>query len=185
MTFPSRLTANALLPAAVLLIGAFVLVYYQTTETLAEYWSANDTYSYAFLVPLISAYVIWLRREELKRVPVAPAWGLGSLALAAGLLMLIVGRVSSTNLIEAVSLLVSLCGLILLTLGTRMMRALAFPVAYLLAMIPFWDIFTNRLHAPFQMYSAALGVGALRLFGIPVLAQGVFIELPDITLEVA
>jgi EpsI family protein len=56
---------------------------------------------------------------------------------------------------------------------------------YLFAMLPFWDFFTARLHPPFQLYSAAMGVEALRLFGIPVLRDGVFIELPNITLEVA
>jgi EpsI family protein len=52
-------------------------------------------------------------------------------------------------------------------------------------MLPIWDFVTDPLHVPFQVVSANLGVMLLRGVGIPVFQDGVFIHLPNITLEVA
>jgi EpsI family protein len=170
---------------AAVLGAAVLLLYYPTIGKLAAYWSSNDMYSYGFLVPFISLYLVWLRRDVLLRTPRVPSFAFGLPLLAAGLLLLVLGHLSSTNLIEELSLPVTVCAVVLLVLGTRMTRALVFPLAYLGTMVPFWDFLTNRLHEPFQLYSATLGVGALRLFGIPVYRDGIFIHLPKMTLEVA
>jgi EpsI family protein len=164
---------------------AFVAAYEQTIWKLVDYWSTNDMYSYGFLVPFISGYLIWLRRERLWVLPVSPSFGRGMAALSVGLAMLVVGRVSATNVVEELSLPVSVWGVSLLVLGSRLTQRLTFPLAYLFTMIPFWDVFTGPLHEPFQLYSAAIGVGALRILDIPVFHHGTFIELPKLTLEVA
>jgi EpsI family protein len=173
-------------PIGVLTITtAYVAVYYPTLQKLSAYWAANETYSFGFLVPVITAYLLWLRRDRLRQVPWSPSLVAGGLALGAGLFTLVLGRLSSINLLEEVSLPISIYGLVLLVFGWRLTQSMTFPLLYLLAMIPFWEFLTGRLHLPFQLYSAAMGVEALRLFGIPVLRDGVFIELPNITLEVA
>jgi EpsI family protein len=171
--------------AAVVLSAAFLLTYVATLSKLAAYWASNETYSYGFLVPAISGYLVWLRRDTLRDLPRSPSFVAGSIVLGLGLALLIVGRMSSTNLAEEFSLPVSVYGVVLLVLGHPITKALTFPLIYLLTMIPFWEFLTGRLHLPFQLYSAAMGVGALRLFGLPVLRQDVIIELPNITLEVA
>jgi EpsI family protein len=173
------------LASAVIIGATFLAVYASTILKLIEYWSVNDMYSYGFLVPLISGYLIWLRRDQLRNHPAEPSFGFGLLVLTAGLLILVVGRISATNLVEEISLPVSVWGVSLLVMGWRVTRRLTFPLAYLFTMIPFWDLFTGRLHLPFQLYSASIGVGSLRMLNIPVFHNGTFIELPDITLEVA
>jgi len=171
--------------SAVLLALLFLVIYLETIQRLIDHWSSNDMYSYGFLVPAISAYLIWLRRERLQQVPITPSFGIGIPVLAGGLALLIVGRVTAMNLVEELSLPITICGLVTLVRGSQMAKSLAFPLAYLFTMIPFWDVFTGRLHLPFQLYSAAMGVAALRSLNIPVLHQGVLIELPNVTLEVA
>lgn len=171
--------------AAICLIAAFVAAYYSTIEKLVAYWNSNETYSYGFLVPLIVGYLIWAKRDVLQMTPPAPSYGLGGATLTVGLAMLIIGRISATNVVEELSLPVTITGIVLMVLGWRMTRALAFPLIYLLAMIPFWGFLLEPLQPPFQLYSAVVGVGALRLFDVPVLRDGIFIYLPDATLEVA
>jgi exosortase len=170
----------------VFLVGAlFFAAYYPTFVRLVGYWAANDMYSYAFMVPLISGLLIWAQKEELTRVPVTSSLVLGTSLTAAGLFLLLVGRITETNLLEEASLVVSIGGLALLLLGRHMFLQLLFPIAYLFAMIPFWESLTSRIHPYFQLYSASFGVTALRLFGIPVYNEGFLIQLPNITLEVA
>jgi EpsI family protein len=171
--------------SAVLLGLLFLAVYLPTIQRLIDHWSSNDMYSYGFLVPAICAYLIWLRRERLQHVAIKPSFAAGIPVLVGGLVLLIIGRVTAMNLVEELSLPITICGLVTLVLGGQMAKSLAFPLAYLFTMIPFWDVFTGRLHLPFQLYSAAMGVAALRSLNIPVLHQGVLIELPNVTLEVA
>jgi EpsI family protein len=181
----SRIQTVLVWAAAAALLLAFWLVYYPTVLKLTEYWATNDTYSYGFLVPFISAFLVWLRRDLLRQHTRQPSLRVGGLVLGFGLLMFIVGTKSSTNLIEELSLPVTVSGLVILMFGTRIAQSLTFPLAYLFTMIPFWDFLTRGLQEPFQLYSAIMGVGALRLLNIPVFREGVIIYLPDITLEVA
>src|SRR5262245_49032747 len=100
MTSSSRMSIAIVCTAAVALVAAFLAVYYPTLQKLIEYWAANDMYSYGFLVPLISGYLVWLRRGLLMQLPSRPSFGLGSAVLGFGLVMFVVGVESSTNLIE-------------------------------------------------------------------------------------
>ena len=88
-------------------------------------------------------------------------------------------------LLQELSLLPVMFGVALLIGGLSLVRALALPILYLLLMIPVWEVFTDRLHGPFQLFSASFGTALLRLVGISVYRDGTFIYLPNQTLEVA
>jgi EpsI family protein len=168
------------------LAGLLAWAYYPAVVSLIESWSSStQTYSYGFLVPVVSGWLVWARRDELRRIPVTHSFGWGTIVTSAGLLMLVAGHISTLSVLEEFSLIVTICGLTLLLLGPRMFRALVFPIGYLMAMIPVWDLLTARVHPYFQDFSASFGVATLRAFGIPVIRQGFFLELPNITLEVA
>ena len=174
----------AVLPA--LAIAAAVLVLYRPTiGHLVEYWSQNDMYSYGFAVPFIAGFLIWLRRARLNQIPVRPNYTLGVPLLLVVLAGLVVGRVTSTNLVEELTLPATIAALWLLLFGTRITLACLFPLAYLFTMVPFWGFLTEPMQWPFQLYSATVGVGLLRLLNVPVVREGVFIQLPNVTLEVA
>src|SRR5688572_12814531 len=106
-----------------LLVVVFLLLHYPGFHSLTEYWAANDMYSYGFLVPLISGYLIWLRRHHLQAIPMSPNFGQGLLILAAGLLMLTIARLTSTNLLEWLSFPLTVCGVCVLVLGRAMTQA--------------------------------------------------------------
>jgi exosortase len=171
--------------AAALVAAAFLGLYWPTIGHLVEYWSQNDMYSYGFAVPFISGYLIWLRRYRLAEIPIRPSFAVGVPALFIVLAGLMLGRLTSTNLIEELTLPASVTALSLLLFGTRMTRACLFPLAYLFTMVPFWGFLTEPLQWPFQLYSATVGVGLLRLLNIPVVRDGIYIQLPNVTLEVA
>jgi EpsI family protein len=69
--------------------------------------------------------------------------------------------------------------------GMTHLRICAPALAYLLFMIPLWDVFTEPLHWPFQNNSAKLGVALLHAIGIPAYREGTVIALPGVTIEVA
>jgi len=166
-------------------IAAWVFCYAAVIAALVRQWSSNTMYSYGVLIPLISLYLVWERRERLAHVPAAPSYWWGGAVLAVGLIMFTVGAAGGVLLAQEISLIVTIAGATLWAFGRRVFREMAFPIGYLLLMIPLWDVLISRLHFPFQVFSATLGVALLQLVGIPVHQDGVYIWLPNITLEVA
>jgi EpsI family protein len=169
---------------SVVVVAAFVACYWRVITALPAQWAANDTYSYGFLIPPISAYLIWRRRSEVRRLPVAPDLRRGLPVLGLGLGLLVTGYRGGILALEGLALVVTAAAVILMVLGAGYLRALWFPVAYLLMMIPVWETVTDSLQPGFQMASAKLGVSALRAFGIPVHQTDTYIHLPNVVLEV-
>jgi EpsI family protein len=166
-------------------IGAWLFCYATVFAALAGQWWSNDMYSYGFLIPVISLYLLWDRRGRLRQLPPATNYRWGGAVLVTGLLMYAVGAAGGVLLAQEISLIVTIAGGTLMLLGTRVFREVAFPIVYLLFMIPLWDVGIERLHFPFQVFSATLGVALLQSVGVPVHQDGVYIWLPNITLEVA
>jgi EpsI family protein len=167
------------------LTAAFLFCYMDVLIGMGRQWWNISFYSYAFLIPGISAYLVWARRDQLWTVQPRPAYVTGTVITAAGLSALMLGRAAGVQTVQQMSLLITVPGIVLFLFGWRVLKVLGLPIAFLGFMIPVWDAVTEPLHFPFQRLSADLGVRLLNLFGIPVYQNGVFIYLPNITLEVA
>lgn len=165
--------------------AAFLFCYAPVLLGMVRQWWNISFYSYAFLVPIVSAYLVWIRRDQLLAVKPEPHYTGGSILVIGGLSALIVGRAGGIQAIEQVSLLITLPGIVVVLFGLKALKLLILPIGFLWFMLPIWESITDPLHFPFQQFSADLGVLMLRLVGIPVYQDGVFIYLPNITLEVA
>src|SRR3990172_10760983 len=83
------------------------------------------------------------------------------------------------------SMLVVLGGIILFLLGKNFWKTLAFPLAFLIFMIPLPSILMDRITFPMQLFASKVAAGSLYLMGIPVLREGNIIQLANTSLEVA
>ncbi len=166
-------------------LGATVLyLYFPVLAALVFQWRTDENYSHGFLIPLISAYLIWQRRERLRHCRVGvSAWGYP--VLLVGLILLIIGQAGIFGYPERLSLLLVLAGLILFLAGPEVLRVVAFPLAYLLFMVPLPDPVLNQIAFPLQLQAARLATGTLDLLNVPVLREGNVIDLASIRLEVA
>jgi len=180
--FPSRLlSANMLY--LLLILAALVGLYYPVFIELAKDWSTNDNYSHGFFIPLISGYMIYIMRAELKNISMKPAnWGL--LVLLAGLGQLYIAKVGSEFFLQRTSIILVLLGLALFLLGTALTRRLLLPIAYLLFMVPLPAIVWNKIAFPMQMYSSAITEKVIQMIGLPVFREGNVLHLAQTTLEV-
>jgi exosortase len=102
-----------------------------------------------------------------------------------GSLMLMMGNIGGVVIFQELSLIIIIPGLILMLLGTRYLMALALPLAYLILMVPILDEVIDKIHWPFQVFSATMGSAPLKILNIPFFHKAQYIELPNITLEVA
>jgi exosortase len=87
--------------------------------------------------------------------------------------------------LSRLSLLVVLGGLIVLFLGWSFFRAVLFPWAFLLLMIPIPAIIFNQITFPLQLLASKVASTSLPWMGVPVLREGNVIVLPAMALEVA
>jgi len=167
-----------------LLIVAFFFAYGKVMPLLVRTWSRDD-YSHGFLVPILALYFIWIDRKRLRNLLIQPNI-LGGLPLTLlGSLMLMMGNIGSVVIVQELSLIVIITGLVLMLLGTRYLLALAFPLSYLILMVPILDEVIDKIHWPFQLFSARMGSALLRIFNIPFFLRANYFELPNMTLEVA
>jgi exosortase len=169
----------------VAVLGAlFLWLYWSTLGRLIGQWWRDPNFSHGFFVPLFSAFVIWQERHRLAKLRPNPSWsGLGVMALALALLLL--GQLGAELFLARLSLVILLAGLVLLFLGWNFLRALLFPLAFLLLMIPIPSILFNQITFPLQIEASRVAALVLGLLGVPVLREGNIITLPVMSLEVA
>jgi len=172
------------LKAAVLAL-AFVVLYSQVFTSLVRMWWSSDDYSHGFIVPFISLYMIWSKREALGRINISPNLVFGVPVLLASGLILIAGKLGGVIRLQEISLIVMASGLVLTLLGRFYLRVLALPLAYLFFMIKVLGDGPEKFHWPFQLLAANIGIGILHTLGFPAYHEAQFIQLPNMTLEVA
>jgi len=96
-----------LLVQASILGSLIVAIYYAVMGSLANAWWEDSNYSHGFLVPFLSAYFVWERREKLQAlIPQSNYWGVT--ILMAGILAFAVGSVGGGAFILQSSLIVVL-----------------------------------------------------------------------------
>jgi len=151
---------------------------------LVSDWIRDPNYTHGFLIPLISGYLVWTKREALRSTPLVPSlWGLGGLLVAVGLL--VVGTAGAEVFTQRVSLVFTAASLTLFLGGWRHLGILGFPLAFLLLAIPLPYVVYYGLTAPMQALAAKCAVWGLSGLGVYVLAEGNVIHLPNTSLEVA
>lgn len=169
----------------VLLAAGTLFVFRDPLLAMVEQWDASPMYSYGYVVPFISCYLLWARKEQFALRSVTPSrlWG-GALVLGS-LAVLSIGRVSAFQVLEQLSFVSTIAGIVLFVFGRSYLVLAAPAIGYLLFMVPVWDAFTEPLHWPFQINSAKLGVSMMQAIGVPVYREGTVIALPNLMIEVA
>jgi exosortase len=167
-----------------LIAGAILLVYWPVLHGLVTAWIQDGNYSHGFLIPPLAAYFAWERRDRLKKLPTNPSW-FGLVVMVAGIVILLVGLLGSELFLTRISLLILAAGIVQFLFGTAHLRALMFPLAFLLLMIPLPSIIFNKIALPLQFFASRVGESAISAANIPVLREGNVLVLANTSLEVA
>jgi exosortase len=169
---------------SIALSALLLWLYLPTLSHLLGQWWHDPNFSHGFFVPLFSGFVIWQERPKLVRVKRRPSWS-GLLLIGLGLCILVVGQMGAEIFLSRFSLLIVLAGLVVLFLGWNFFRAVLFPWAFLLLMIPIPAIVFNQITFPLQLLASKVASNVLPWLGVPVLREGNVIVLPAMALEVA
>lgn len=114
----------------------FLALFYRWLFTQGEMSIAfMQDWGHAFVIPGISAYLIWRRREAIAAEPVSVFWP-AAVPFVLGIVGYVYCIVNVRNhMLQGASLVLSLGGLVLLLTGPRVLRHVFLPIAYLLLAI--------------------------------------------------
>ncbi len=156
------------------------LFYWPSFRWLVSSWLSSDYYSHGFLIPVISGFFAWTKRDQLKdREP--SIFGTYALALGAGLYIL--GFAQDMRVVVALSFLIVLFALILSIFGIRTVRAMLFPLAFLLFMIPM--PFVQDLGYRLQDISVTYSAWVLKTAGLPITSTSPEIHMEGTTFTIS
>jgi len=188
---PERLAAAVAQPATRfewfalgLSVATMAALYVPILIGLVGDWTEYPNLSHGFAIPVISAYLLWNRRHLLAQTPVK-----GSIAglplIVVALAMLLIGSLGGESFVARLSLPITLLGLVLFLMGDRVLRQAWMAIAYLAFMIPLPYLTLKALTYQSRLVDTGLTATALAWLGVPVLQNGVMLQLPNMTLEVA
>jgi exosortase len=167
-----------------LLVAVVVGLYAPVLVGLVRQWYTDPDYSHGFLVPFLSAYLIWQRRDKLAEIARRPSnVGLLVVLLSVGLLFL--GSLGAELFLTRISIIGTVCGLIVYFSGWKVLRELAFPVAFLLFAIPIPVLIYNAIVFPLQFVASKFATSVLETLNLfPIMREGNVLIMPGMRLEV-
>ncbi len=167
---------------AVAILG-LALAYAGTAKILFLVWRHNQNYSHGFLIPPVAAWLIWRERTSLRTADGAGSW-LGILLLFPALLLQLAGLRGDVATLQGMSFILAIAGIVLQLHGPRVMRRVAFPIAFLVFMIPTLPLFMNTLSFKLKILAARGAIAISHTLGIMVQRDGVNLVFPGGVLSV-
>ena len=168
----------------ILALGVLAVTYGPVLIELVRDWIRDPNYQHGFLMPVISGYLVWNVRKDLRAASAKGSiWGLVGLLLSGTLFAL--GTAGAEAFTQRVSFVTTLASLVLFLYGWRFLRLTIFPIAFLLLAIPLPYVIYYGLTAPMQALAAKVAIFGMNVFGVQAVGQGNMIHLSATSLEVA
>jgi exosortase A len=159
--------------------GNLLLLLPDWADMAGQWWNIS-TYNHILLVPAILA---WLVRERLPYLtPLTPrGWWPALFPVAGAVLLWVLGAVAGVSIARQLAAVALMVFSVPALLGPRVGAVLAFPLAYMLFMVPFGDELVPAL----QTITAAITIWLVQLSGVDAAIDGVLIHTPAGLFEVA
>jgi exosortase len=179
---PTAFLTSRPLAAAALLAG-LCAGWWPVAVMLAER-GRDPQYSHGWIVPILAAGILWIRRDEL-RTAVSSGRRAGLLLILEALVLQMLGAWWSFDFLAAVSLIPAVAGGCVLLGGWGLLRKAAPAILFLIFLAPLpWSL-ESTVSAGLQRAAAEAAAVCLQTIGIPAVARGAMLELPSTQLGVS
>ncbi len=150
------------------------LLFLPTAQSMVAIWERSETYAHGYVILPIALWLIWRDRRRLAAVETRP--DARALIAVVGLLLLwLVAWAGGVLVAEQYALVGLWIAAVWALFGPKLLKAAAFPLFYLLLMVPNGEF----LMQPLMGFTADFTVAAVRLVGLPVYREGTFFSLPS------
>jgi len=175
-----KLSDNRFLITLSLLIIAWAFVYKDALIGMEAIWARSDTFAHGYFILPISLWLLWRDKENLIVSTIQPTW-LALPFLAISLFVGLFAYAADINVLGQLSAVTSLIFLVWALIGNKLAWRYKFPLVYLLFSVPMGENLIPWL----QDVTAWFTVSFLKLNGIPVYVDGLYIQIPTGMFEVA
>ena len=164
----------------ILWLVAFIPVYPLMVWT----WLNHSDNSHGTLVPLVSLYFIWQKKEKLRSIRVSNS-NFGAIILLISVVLYLLSYAGGVAVVSRAMIVSSLIGLVIFALGKEFFSLLAFPLLYLFFMVPVPDSILGLVAFPLQLFATKVSTFVIHLFSIPAYREGNMLYFAQTQLEVA
>jgi exosortase B len=169
-------------PIVLGLLAMYGPTYYHLATTL---WTQEDQV-HGPLIVMVVIYLVWMQRGSLLSPDVVkPMPVLGSVVLGFGLIAYVLGRSQDILILDIGSQIPVFAGILLITRGIAALRALWFPLFFILFMIPLPGALVSAVTMPMKMAVSYVSENALFWAGYPIARSGVVLHIGQYQLLVA
>ena len=123
------------IPAILFFLALVILLFLPVLSDLVTQWFNDENMGYAFFVPLVAGYVVWLDRDRILEAPVKPCWP-ALPSLYGAFCRCSFGLAGSPFGFSRTAFVVTMVGVVWTIAGTAVVRALLFPIILLFFMAP-------------------------------------------------
>jgi exosortase B len=169
------------------LLAMYVPTYYNLANTL---WNTEEQ-AHGPLILIVVLYLVWRQRHQLlpetanKFTAIKTRPVLGSLILLFGLLLYVLGRSQDIFIFDIGSQIPVLIGILLITRSVPALKALWFPLFFIVFMIPLPGILVDAVTGPLKQHVSELAEAILYQAGYPIARSGVTLTIGQYQLLVA
>lgn len=167
-----------------ILVLLWAVAFYPLYPDLLRDWYSHSDNSHGFIVPFVAGYFAWERIKQLNPPTISSSWW-GGILLFLFLAFYLLSYAGGVAFPARIAMVFSLFALAWFTLGREMIRILAFPVLFLLFMIPVPYSLLSLVSAPLQLMATKISASIIGACYIPVFREGNMLYFVGTQLEVA
>lgn len=178
----SKWDLTAALPLAVGLLALYLPTFLELSRTI---WRSEEQ-GHGPLILAVSLWIFWQKRHEfVQAADRSRAAAGGWVLIALALLLYVFGRSQQILLFEVGSQIPLLVGTIAALSGWRAVRVVAFPLLFLVFMVPLPAAVIDSLTAPLKQAVSVVAENVLYWVGYPIARSGVVLSIGQYQLLVA
>jgi len=165
------------------LLAMYVPTYLHTSQTL---WATDDQ-SHGPIILFLIAYLIWMRRDELLTAleTSKPMPWLGWIFFIIGAFSYVIGRSQDILILDLGSQIPLVIGFILIIFGAKFLRVIAFPIFFMIFLLPIPGAFLAAITLPMKIAVSYVVDNLLFHLGYPIARDGVILQIGQYQLMVA
>ena len=159
-----------------LLVG-FLLLLVPTVVTLFHQVWQTDEQGHGPIIGAVSLWLMWRQRQTVIDAPYRPAYVGGSLLFVAAMALYALGRSQQIIQGEVVGLIFASVALLLLMRGVQGLRAVAFPLLFLVFLVPLPGVLVQAITIPLKTAVSYVAEWLMYHAGYPIARTGVILAV--------
>jgi exosortase B len=167
------------------LAAGFLLLTVPTVLTLSRQIWQTDEQGHGPIIGAVSLWLMWRRRRDIIDAPVQPANWVGGAIFIIAMVMYAMGRSQQIIQGEVLGIILAGVALLLLLRGVQALKAVAFPLFFLVFLVPLPGVMVQAMTIPLKTAVSYVAEVLLHAAGYPIARSGVILSVGQYQLLVA